>query len=262
LAAVAGRYGEDWTRAVVDGWFGPGHLDATDPLEWVDNTLPELCETLRATRSPEVARLLAARAWTWMADELRLWTTTARSDLRQRQLEMLSSPLVRLLEAADETLRDEIAGALREYGDNVLECLMPALRLAHTRRAAGLDTIARDCADRLRTIIAQPLRDVDDWSIDWSGDGCDLCDTLGTFLGSRSRRIFEWPLATSGRRHVHTKIDLAELPVRHETRRRGRPYTLVLTKTDELFTRATDARRKAETDLEWLTSTRGDASAG
>jgi hypothetical protein len=138
---------------------------------------------------------------------------------------------------------------------------MPALRLAHMRRAAGLDTITRDCADRLRTIIAQPPRDVDDWSIDWSGDGCDLCDTLGTFLGSRSRRIFEWPLAASGRAHVHSLIDSAELPVRHETRRQGRPYTLVLTKTDELFTRATDARHKAETDLAWLTSTKADASA-
>jgi hypothetical protein len=49
--------------------------------------------------------------------------------------------------------------------------------------------------------------------------------------------------------------------VRHETRRWGRTYTLVLTKTDELFTRATDARHKAETDLAWLTSTRGVASA-
>jgi hypothetical protein len=60
---------------------------------------------------------------------------------------------------------------------------------------------------------------------------------LRTFLGSRSRRIFEWPLAKDARRHVHARIDSAELPVRHQTRRQGRPYTLVLTKTDELFTR-------------------------
>jgi hypothetical protein len=60
---------------------------------------------------------------------------------------------------------------------------------------------------------------------------------------------------------VHTQIDSAGLPVRHQTRRQGRPYTLVLTKTDELFTRATNARRKAVTDLAWLTSTWGDVSA-
>jgi len=31
----------------------------------------------------------------------------------------------------------------------------------------------------------------------------------------------------------------------------------VLTKTDELFTHATNTRHKAVTDLAWLTSTRG-----
>jgi hypothetical protein len=80
------------------------------------------------------------------------------------------------------------------------------------------------------------------------------------FLGSGSDRTFAWPLATAGRRHVHAQIDSAGLPVRHQTRRQGRPYTLVLTKTDELFTRATNARQEASSDLAWLTSTWGDAS--
>jgi hypothetical protein len=44
----------------------------------------------------------------WMGDQLRLWTTTARTEVREPRLEMLSSPLVRLLEAADGELRDEI----------------------------------------------------------------------------------------------------------------------------------------------------------
>ena len=157
---------------------------------------------------------------------------------------------------------NQITKALREYEDTVLECLMPALRLAEARRAAGLDAVARDCAQRLCTIVAQPPRDEDDWSIAWAaGCRCDLCDTLEAFLGSRSRRIFEWPLATDGRRHVHSQIDSAGLPVRHQTRRQGRPYTLVLTKANELFTRATNARHKAVTDLAWLTSTWVDASA-
>jgi hypothetical protein len=261
LAAAAGRYGEDWTRSVIDGWFGPRHHLGTDLSEWVDNRMPGLCEALRTTGRPEVARLLAAGAWRWMGSRLRLWTATARSEVRQPQLEMLSSPLVQLLEAADDKLRDEITGALRDCGDNILECLMSALRLADARRAAGLDTVARDCAQRLGTIVARPLRDEDDWSIEWTGCGCSLCDTLGTFLGSRSQRVFGWPLAKDGRRHVHTQIDSAGLPVRHQTRRQGRPYTLELTKTDELFTRTTNARHKAVTDLAWMTSTWGDASA-
>ena len=266
LAAAAGQYGEEWTRGVIDGWFGSKHYFETDRYEWVER-LPGLCGALRAAGGPEVARLLAAGAGGWMGDQLRLWTTTARAEIRQPQLEMLGSPLVRLLEAADGELRDEIVAALRGYGDNVLGCLMPALRSAAAlpaaaRRAAGLDVVARDCAERLGAIIARPLRDEDDWSIEWTGCGCDLCGTLGTFLGSRSRRILEWPLAKDGRRHIHTQIDSAGLPVRHQTQRQGRPYTLVLTKTDELFTREKDARHKAMTDLAWLTSGWGDGPPG
>lgn len=36
------------------------------------------------------------------------------------------------------------------------------------------------------------------------------------------------------------------------TRRQGRPYTLVLTKTDALFTDERDARATAAADLNWL----------
>jgi hypothetical protein len=142
-----------------------------------------------------------------------------------------------------------------------MECLLPALRLPGARRAAGLDAVARDCAERLGAILARRPREGDDWSIDWNGCECGLCDTLGAFLGSWSRTALPWPLATDGRRHVHTQIDSAGLPVQHQTRRQGRPYTLVLTKTDELFTRASNARRQAETDLAWLRSAWGDSSA-
>ena len=266
LAAAARQYGEEWTHGIIHGWFGSKHHSGTDRYEWVER-LPGLCVALHVAGGPKVARLLAAGTWGWISDQLRCWTTAARPEVREPQLEMLSSPLVRLLEAADDELRDEIVTALRGYGDNVLECLMPALRSAAAPpsaapRAARLDVVARDCGERLGAIITRPLRSEDDWSIEWTGCGCDLCDTLGTFLGSRSRRIFEWPLATAGRRHVHTRIDSAGLPVRHQTQRQGRPYTLVLTKTGELFTREKDARHRAVTDLAWLTSAWGDGSPG
>jgi hypothetical protein len=263
LAVVAGQYGQEWTRGVIDGWFGSKHHFETDRYEWVQR-LPELCGTLRAAGAPEVARLLVAGTWAWMSNQLWSWVNTARTEVRQPQLERLSSPLVRLLEVADDKPRNDIVAALRGYGDSILGCLMPALRSADTlpadaRRAAGFDAVARDCVERLGAIIARPLRDEDDWSMQWTGCGCDLCDTLGAFLSSRSRRIFEWPLATDGRRHVHAQIDSAGLPVRHQTRRQGRPYTLALTKTSELFTREKDTQHRAVTDLAWLTSAWGSA---
>ena len=259
LVAVAGQYGEQWMRGVLDRWFGARYSYEASRSEWAER-LPELCGAVRAAGGQEVARLLVAGTWRWMGEQLRSCITFARTEIRKPQLEMLSSPLVRLLEAAGDEQGDQVVAALRGYGDNVLECLMPALRWAAQRSVApgstvrGLDQIARDCADRLRAIIALPLRAEDDWSITWTGCGCALCGTLGSFLGSRSRKRLEWPLAKDGRRHVHSQIDSAELTVRHDTRRQGRPYTLVLTKTDELFARERNKRDTAVTDLAWLTS--------
>ncbi|MFI1730749.1 hypothetical protein ACH40E_16260 [Streptomyces acidicola] len=133
--------------------------------------------------------------------------------------------------------------------------------------AAGFAQLARDCAGRLETFLATAQRAEGDWAIAWAGcgsvvgggraqaGGCGLCDTLAAFLASPSERVLEWPLAKEGRRHVHSAIDQAGLPVSHSTRRQGRPYTLVLTKTDALFTRERQARRTADKDLIWLKST-------
>ena len=52
--------------------------------------------------------------------------------------------------------------------------------------------------------------------------------------------------------NLMSSIDTAELPVSHLTRRQGRPYTLVLSKTDALFAGEQEARIRDESDLEWL----------
>ena len=67
-------------------------------------------------RGARVARLLLGGAWGWMRGQLRFWTTTARAEIREPRLEMLSSPLVRLPEAAGDEPREEIVAALRGYG--------------------------------------------------------------------------------------------------------------------------------------------------
>jgi len=137
---------------------------------------------------------------------------------------------------------------------------MSALRAAAelprdgARGNVGFGDLAADCAARLGARLARPQRASGDWSIGLPAGGCtcDLCDTLRVFLEDKSRRTFEWPLAQQGRRHVHSRIDAAELPATHQTRRQGRPYTLVLKKTEALFAREQEARIKDQTDLEWL----------
>jgi hypothetical protein len=156
------------------------------------------------------------------------------------------------------SLREEVTGFARQQGDEVIACVMPALRAAGTlpadaRRAVGFDDLAADCAARLRARLARPARADDDWSIEPPGGcACELCGTLGELLQDPARRTFEWPLAQERRRHIYSRIDTAELPVRHETRRKGRPYTLVLAKNQALFERARQARLRDESDLDWL----------
>ncbi|MFC4015729.1 hypothetical protein ACFOY2_51555 [Nonomuraea purpurea] len=140
----------------------------------------------------------------------------------------------------------------RTAGERAHVLAMATLRAAGARQA-GFDELAIDCAERIRASLAQPQRAPGDWSIELPiGCACELCDVLGTFLRHPERRALDWPLAKDRRRHVHARIDDAELPVRHETRRQGRPYTLVLTKTETLFERERLARERHESDLAWL----------
>jgi hypothetical protein len=59
--------------------------------------------------------------------------------------------------------------------------------------------------------------------------------------------VLPWTVAS----HIHRVIDAHNLPVTHVTRRTGRPFTLVLVKTEVLFARSAGAN-VWQRDLEWL----------
>lgn len=59
-------------------------------------------------------------------------------------------------------------------------------------------------------------------------------------------------IAKEKRRHVHRRLDVHELPVRHEPRRTGSPYTLVLTKRWKLSEREAAERERWRVELDWL----------
>jgi hypothetical protein len=269
LAQLATHYGEPWAHDLITAWSGG---DRSRPSPWNQNqdrrawieSLPALCEGLSAVpgAGTSTARHLMAISWTWLRDSVSQYLRLTSPSHRDRVLGELGPAIAALLastavtEAAD--LRDEVVKFLRQDDDNLVACLMPALRAAtalspDTRRAPGLDIVAEHCAKLLEARLARPQRADGDWSVKLpDGCTCDLCGTLGEFLGDPVRRSFEWPLAEQRRRHVHSRIDAAELPVRHQTRRTGRPYTLVLAKTEELFEREREARRQAQADLTWL----------
>lgn len=266
LAAAAARYGRRWTRGTVDNWFGPaGAYTGADRAAWIAS-LPGVCAALRTADGDgdAVATPLVESAWQAIEPQLINWLGVGHEQERRAGLERLGPTLTHLLRATGPKTADTITTTLCGLPDTALECLLPALRAAARRPATVTDgtpaarafqALADHGQARLTEALTLPVRAADDWSLAPAGScrsGCDLCPGLDTFLTSRTRRNMEWPLAKDRRHHIHSRIDLAGLPVSHTTRREGRPYTLVLTKTNEVFTRERAARHHTETGLAWL----------
>jgi predicted 2-oxoglutarate/Fe(II)-dependent dioxygenase YbiX len=280
FAQVADGYGQQWTATLLGTWFGGdqptwAYGGGRDRPQWVADCLPGLCERLHGTGSATgassassggtvAAQQLLDLAWEWIGRDIRSGLALVPPSKRDEQLGGLGRPLAALLTAAAAigaaSTRDTISGYIRKLDDPSGALEMSALRAAAEMRSAdppgdaGFGALAFDCAARLRARLRLPRRAPGDLSITLPAGGCacPLCRDLCRFLEDRTRRALQWPLAKDGRQHIHSRIDAAEAPVTHLTRRQGRPYTLVLTKTDELFAREQRWRAKAETDLAWL----------
>jgi predicted 2-oxoglutarate/Fe(II)-dependent dioxygenase YbiX len=271
FGTIADGYGQQWTAKLLRTWFGGdqpawAYGGGQERPQWVTDRLPGLCEGLHATGSAGAvaAQQLLDLAWEWIGKDIGTGLALSSPSYRDKKLGDLGKPLASVLTAAAEigaaSTRDAVRGYIREQEDAVTALEMSALRAAAelppdgTRGDAGFGSLAADCAARLRARLARPQRASGDWSIELPAGGCacDLCDTLRVFLEDPNRRAFEWPLAQQRRQHVHSRIDAAELPVSHVTRRQGRPYTLVLKKTDALFAREREAWARDQADLEWL----------
>jgi predicted 2-oxoglutarate/Fe(II)-dependent dioxygenase YbiX len=267
---IAGQYGQQWTARLLQTWFGDGQPSwaygaGLDRAQWVADQLPGLCTGLQATGNAGVvaAQRLLDLEWEWTSNQIGTALAAPSPSYRDKSLTGLGKPLAAVLTAAAAieaaSTRDIACRYVRKQQDVVTALEISALRAAkrprgHARGGAGFGDLAADCAARLRARLARPRRAPSDWSIELPAGGCacELCDTLRAFLSDESRRTFEWPLAKQRRQHIHSRIDTAELPVSHLTRRQGRPYTLVLSKTDALFAREQEARIRDESDLEWL----------
>ena len=276
LAALVVDHGHEWTADLLRVWFGGDQPSwvrvGTERQRWVSDRLRGLCEALDATGGGArgTARLLLDLSWAWLRTDIDETMGLPSRGTRDRVLGDRGRPLAAVLTTAaalgPASVLDAICGHVKKQGAAVTVLELSALRAAtaspgNERPAArasgdaGFRDLAADCAARLRARLDAPKRADGDWSIvlEPRGCTCELCATLTAFLSDARRRTFEWPLAKPGRQHVHSRIDNAEIPVTHVTRRQGRPYTLVLTKTDALFTSDRSARDAAAADLEWLT---------
>jgi 2OG-Fe(II) oxygenase superfamily len=266
LGRITADYGPEWTDSLLRGWFGgdrPTWNRSEGQADWVATWLPGICSDLHTTGCGETARRLLELSWDRIQEDASTGLAMSSPSHRDRRLAELGKPVAALLTAATATraanIRESISGFITGLdGDPVTALQLAALRAAlatdPTPGRDGLGEIAADCTARLHGRLNRPRRDASDWSIILPAGGCacELCGTLRDFLADAGQRTFQWPLAEQGRRHVHSRIDGAELPVTHETRREGRPYTLVLTKTSALHAGERAARERDELDLAWV----------
>jgi hypothetical protein len=256
LARVTLHYGESFSRKLVAAWFDRPVWNQNRDV-WIAS-LPTLVEAVDAP----VASLLVTRAWAGLREAVTRDLGQPRPSHRRRALERTTPAMAGLLVAASiigpAPLRDSVVEFFDRDNEDLLGFAVSALRLARTAKptpteTTGLDALAQRCADRLEARLARRPRAEGDWSIKLSeGCACGLCGTLRTFLGDQARRTLEWPIVQASRNHVEERVALAELPVARETLTRGRPYTLVLTKTDAVFDRERQARHQDQVDLDWL----------
>lgn len=114
----------------------------------------------------------------------------------------------------------------------------------------------RGVVDELHQLLARPVRDPNDWSIEHVlGCTCGDCAELVRFLRAPQQEL-DWPLAKERRKHVHRMLDTHELPVSHVTRRQGRPFVLQLRKHRSLFGREAKYYKALRTALGELEAAR------
>jgi hypothetical protein len=123
-----------------------------------------------------------------------------------------------------------------------------ALRLERVdgeTQAWGQRILRQHAVDKLTAELSKPARKKDDWAIVQTVScDCADCKILNAYLRASSERQKVWPLAQARRGHIHRALDGIGVPVTHRTQREGRPYRLVLRKTDDLFKREAIRRER------------------
>ncbi|MFT3889737.1 MAG: 2OG-Fe(II) oxygenase [Arachnia sp.] len=253
--AALSSYPASWWDSLRTTWERAAWRDRGERRYWTEARLVELCDALRAADASTVAGWLVSWQWGWATQQVRAALAGANPQHRDRDLAALGAAVAAILDAADDAQRPVIVEQLATFGPATLPLLLAILHRTAPPWPPSLTDLAHVAKRWLDQVLAQPQRSDDDWSIAWSSPGGDAdLDQLAGFLNSADDRTLEWRLAAPRRQTIHRCIDDAGLPVTHVTRRVGSPFTLVLTKTRELFEREQRARRDAADALAWLES--------
>ncbi len=271
LATLLDSYGLDWCRTLVRNWEAEKAHESPDVrLSWIGSVLPGLCRSLCGVAGPEaqtLARWILTELWTWLLEHSKQLEKYVSAKERRKELMRLCAPILSLVEGSRIARQPDLHAQVVEFltggaPDLPVHVPLGVLEAAHEHgrsavlRGLGLKPVHTHCMQDFNTRLGTPVRQNDDWSIATSlRCSCKLCATLVRYLRSQDKVRFEWPLAKSGRAHIHGIVDSHDLPVTHITRRTGRPFTLVLEKTAAVFERDAQERRLWQSALQWLTKT-------
>jgi 2OG-Fe(II) oxygenase superfamily len=273
LIELLDRYGLEWCQTLLGRWASEDRAEGPEArAAWLMSALPGLCRPLCAVDSRdglELSRWLAAEQWAWVVRRYRQVREYTEPKRMIDALTGLSKPILGLIESSLVAQHPELSGDIVGFLSSTasgypVRALAHLLRTAHEsyRRGAlpgfGLKPVHAHCVSDLTTRLGTPPRPNDDWSIpEPVRCTCKLCGTLARFLRAPDQVRFDWPLAKEQRAHVHQIVDSHGVPVNHTTRRTGRPFTLVLEKTDAVFRRRAAERAWWQSEFRWLTRTAG-----
>jgi len=272
LPRLIDRYGLEWTTRAAGRWADDHRIAQQSARRAWLARLPAVCRPVAGSSSDgaSFARWLVRGQWKRLSAELRAAAAITPPATALDMLTRLVPACLGVVEASrvvhDDELHREVVAFLTP-GDTAypVEAGVQLLRAAQREGGGtasarfGLQALHSRCTSILAERMQTPVREPDDWSITAPVRcRCTLCRTLGEFLAAETRIHFGWPLAKDARRHVHNVIDAHALPVTHATRRTGRPFTLVLRKTEALFSREAARRRRWQQDLAWLRRIRGN----
>ncbi len=226
-------------------------------------TLPRICQELSegGEAAWALAQWLAVRQWEWLHKEMDAADSDPSPSRASAKMNALVPPLLAILRSTavigafdeQQLIIGQLAAARTERRVDALTALLRAMPEGDADLRDALRPLRALCTESLTARLSAPQRDPEDWSILTElGCRCERCRKLNVFLIAHERRVFEWALAKDDRQHIHQTIERHELPVTHQTRRAGRPYTLVLTKRKTLFEREAAQRKQWLKDLEWL----------
>lgn len=274
LVELLDRYGLEWCRTRFRQWASQNTAESPEArLSWMSSAVTNLCRPLCAKSSPDgqaLAQWILVEQWAWLLEQSKQLRKHASAKEMAQELAKLCKPVLSLIEgsliAKQPDLHGQVIGFLTtEAPGDAAGARVGLLQMAHEThrrdvlRSLGLKPVHAHCAQDLTTRLSMPARAGDDWSITTPVRcTCKLCATLARFLRATDKIRFEWPLAQAQRAHVHRVVDANDLPMTHTTRRTGRPYTLVLEKTDAVFERDVAGRRLWQSELQWLTKTAAD----